>query len=172
MSRAMTRQMLSAKNGASALWRALRRLASGKADGCRGTAAIEFAIVGPMLVVMMVCTVDLGAGMFRKMQVQNAAQAGAMYAALHGFTASSISNAVTSASGFSGVSASPAPSQFCGCASNSGVTSITCTSTCSGGSTPGTYVTVSAQGVYTTILPYPMVPESFTLTSQSTVRIQ
>jgi len=172
MSCAMAKQMLFAKKTASALWRSIRRLASGKGDGCRGTAAIEFAIVGPMLVVMMVCTMDLGAGMFRKMQVQNAAQAGAMYAALHGFAPSSISSAVTNATGLSDISSSPEPSQFCGCASNSGVASIACTSTCSGGSIPGTYVTVSAQSTYSTILPYPLVPDSFTLTAQSTVRIQ
>jgi Flp pilus assembly protein TadG len=172
MSDASAMQMLSAKKVTSALWRSLRRLASGKADDCRGVAAIEFALVGPMLVVMMVCTVDLGSGIFRKMQVQNAAQAGAIYAALHGFTASSISTAVTSATSFSGISASPAPSQYCGCASNTGITTIDCTSTCTGGSTPGTYVTVSAQGVYATILPYPLLPESFTLTAQSTMRIQ
>jgi len=168
----MAGQMLFAKKITSTLWRSLRRLASGKADDCRGVAAIEFAIVGPMLVVMMVCTIDLGTGIFRKMQVQNAAQAGAIYAALHGFTASSISTAVTSATNLSGISASPAPTTYCGCASSNTISSVSCSSTCSGGSSPGTYVTVSAQAVYTPILSYPLLPESFTFTAQSTMRIQ
>src|SRR5204862_2714489 len=60
MSEATAMQRPSAKKVTSALWRSLRRLASGKADACSGVAAIEFALVGPMLVVMMVCTVDLG----------------------------------------------------------------------------------------------------------------
>lgn len=168
----MVGRLLVAKKITLMLWQSLRQLTSAKADDCRGVAAIEFAIVGPMLVVMMVCTVDLGIGIFRKMQVQNAAQAGAMYAALHGFSSSSITTAVTSATNLSGISASPAPTSFCGCASGSSISSVGCSSTCSGGSSPGTYVMVSAQAVYTPIISYPLLPESFTFTSQSTVRIQ
>jgi hypothetical protein len=48
-------------------------------------------------VLALICTVDLGLGINRKMQVENAAQAGAQYAVVHGFAASSISNAVTQA---------------------------------------------------------------------------
>jgi Flp pilus assembly protein TadG len=147
------------------------RFADGAKNNC-GAISIEFAVFAPTLVVMLVCSLDLGMGIYRKMQVQNAAQAGAAYAILHGFMASSIQNAVTSATSFSGVSASPAPNEFCGCASTTGVTAATCGSTCSGGSSPGTYVSVSAQATYNTLLPYPVVPNSYTFSSQSTVRIQ
>jgi Flp pilus assembly protein TadG len=150
----------------------LARSTGGRDDDIRGVVAIEFAIVALILVVMMICTVDLGMGFYRKMQVQNAAQAGAQYAAMQGFTETSISGAVRAATSFAGISASPLPKQFCGCPANTGVTSIVCSSTCSGGSAPGTYVSVSAQGTYTTILSYPLIPNSFTLSSQSTVRIQ
>jgi Flp pilus assembly protein TadG len=141
-------------------------------DCVAGVAAIEFAIVGPVLVIALICTADLGIGIYRKMQVENAAQAGAEYAVVHGFGTSSISNAVTQATSFSGISSSPAPFQSCGCASNTGITSADCGSTCTGGVAPGTYVTVSAQGTYTTILHYPMIPDSFTFAAQSTVRLQ
>jgi len=150
----------------------LARFISGRDDGTRGAVAIEFAILAMILVVMMVCTVDLGMGFYRKKQVQNAAQAGAQYAAAKGFSESSISSAVKAATSFSGISASPAPTQFCGCPSDTGVTSISCSSTCSGGAARGTYVSVSAQGTYNTILPYPLIPNSFTLVAQSTVRIE
>jgi Flp pilus assembly protein TadG len=137
-----------------------------------GLAAIEFAIIAPVLVLALICTADLGLGIYHKMQVENAAQAGAEYAVVHGFTASAITAAVTQATSFSGISASPAPIQFCGCASTAGVTSANCSSTCTGGVAAGTYVTVSAQGTYTTILHYPTMPTSFTFASQSTVRLQ
>ncbi len=140
-------------------------------SGVSGTVAVELAIIGPALVLMMVCTVDLGMGIYRKMQVQNAAQAGAEYAIAHGYTAS-IANAVTNATTFSGITAAPAAAQFCGCPSNTGITTVTCNSTCSDGATAGTYVTVSAQGTYSTILSYPSIPDSFLFTAQSTVRIQ
>jgi Flp pilus assembly protein TadG len=147
------------------------RFLGGKGDGIGGVVAIEFAMVAVVLMVMMVCTVDIAMGFYRKMQVQNAAQAGAQYAARRGFGESSIASAVTAATSFSGISASPAPTQFCGCPSNTGVASVGCGSTCSGGSAAGTYVSVSAQGTYTTVLSYPLIPNSFTLSSKSTVRI-
>lgn len=138
----------------------------------RGAAAIEFGVIAPLLVLMAISAVDLGMGVYRKMQVQNAAQAGLEYAIAHGFNATSIASAVTSATTFSGISASPTPTQFCGCASSTGISSISCSSTCSGGATPGTYVQVSAQGSYTTLLSYPGIDKSFNFTAQSTVRLQ
>ncbi len=150
------------------LWRSLGHAA----DDVRGAAAVEIAILAPVLAVVLVCTADLGLGLFRAMQVQNAAQAGAQYAVARGFTASAISAAVTSATSFGAISATPAPVQFCGCPSSAGVTSVTCGSTCTGGSVAGTYVTASATATYTPFLPYPLIPNSFTLVSASTVRLQ
>jgi hypothetical protein len=112
------------------------RFMGGRDDGIGGVVAIEFAIVAVILIIMMVCTVDLGMGFYRKMQVQNAAQAGAQYAAARGFGESSIASAVTAATSFSGISASPAPTQFCGCPSIAGVAGVGCGSTCSGGGLP------------------------------------
>ena len=152
---------------------AVRRFATDRGDGASGIAAIEFAIVAPTMVLLFVSTADLSLGIYRKMQVQSAAQSGAAYAMLYGFTQTSISSAVTNATGYSSVSASPQPNEFCGCPSaTSGVTSITCGSTCPNGASAGTYVTVSAQATYQTILPYPMLPNSFTFNAQSTVRLQ
>lgn len=150
----------------------VRRFISNGGDGIQGVAAIEFAIMVASLATMMVCLADLGIGLYRKMQVQNASQVGAQYALLHGYSASSISNAVTAATNYSGITASPSPTQFCGCPSNTAITTISCSSKCADGSTPGTYVSVSAQATYTTIISYPMLPNNFTLTGQSTVRIQ
>jgi Flp pilus assembly protein TadG len=145
----------------------------------RGIAAIEFAFITPVLILMSIAVFDLGQGAYRDMQVQNAAQAGAEYAIAHGFNANSISNAVKSATSFAGIGVSQAPSQFCGCASSTGISNVSCNSTCSScnstcsnGLGPGTYVTVSAQGTYTTMIPYPMMPSSFTFNAQSTARIQ
>jgi Flp pilus assembly protein TadG len=149
----------------------LCRLTRGLGRDARGVTAVEFAIVAPGLLLLMICTIDLGMGLYRKMQVESSAQAGAQYAIAHGFSAS-IANVVVNATTFPGIAASPAPNQFCGCASSTGVTSASCSSTCAGGGVAGTYVTVSAQGTYTTLLPYPMLPSSFTLASQSTVRLQ
>src|SRR5262245_48597219 len=100
---------------------ALRRLLSGQAESVQGASAVEFAILAPILVFLLVCTLDLGLGFHSKMQVQNAAQAGAQYAIVNGFNATAISSAVTATTTLAGITASPAPSQFCGCPSNTGV---------------------------------------------------
>jgi Flp pilus assembly protein TadG len=155
-----------------ASWRALHKVPRCVAEDARGVAAVELAILAPLLALMALCTIDLGLGIFCNMQVQNAAQSGAQYAILHGFDQSSISSAVQSASNSSDITASPAPSQFCGCSTSTTINSVSCGSTCSGGGTPGTYVTVSAQRTYTPLLSYPLIPPSFTLTAQATVRIQ
>jgi len=136
----------------------------------RANAAIEMALIAPALVVLLIGLADYGTAIHRRMQVQNAAQAGADFAMRNGFNSVAIVSAVTNASSFVGLSATPAPAEICGCASASIVTAATCGSTCAGGQAAGTYVTVSATGTHTTILPYPGIPNSFTFVASSTAR--
>jgi hypothetical protein len=92
---------------------------------------------------------------------------------VHGYNSSAISSAVTSATSVTGMTASPAPAQFCGCASGSSVNSVTCGTICaSNNMTAGTYVTASASRTYSTLISYPMFPASYQQTATSTVRIQ
>jgi Flp pilus assembly protein TadG len=137
-----------------------------------GVASIELAIIAPVLVAALICTVDLGFGVYRNMQVEAAAQAGAEYAIVRGFSAAGVTSAVASATSLGGVQATPAPVQFCGCASAGGITSTACAQPCPDGTSPGTYVTVSAHASYSTLLPYPMFPDTFLFAAQSTVRTQ
>ena len=137
-----------------------------------GLAGIEFAFLAPVLLMLTLCTVDLGIAAYDAMQVENAAQAGSEYAAVHGYNVSSISHVITSANDLAGLTASPAPTEFCGCPSGSTVSTITCGSNCADGTYAGTYVTASATATYTTLLHYPMLPASFTFVNNATARIQ
>src|SRR4051794_34109950 len=137
------------------------RILARAAGDTSGVAAVEFGIIVPILVLMVVATADIGMGFYRKMQVEDAAQAGAAWATKNGFDANLISTAVTSATSAPGISVSPAPVQFCGCASGSSVSEVTCGTTCSGGTLAGTYTTVSAQMTYNTILPYGFFPSTY-----------
>lgn len=139
----------------------------GQADG---SAALEFAVIGPILVLALVGTVDLGLGLYQNMQVQNAAQAGAVYAASHTFSVTNISNVVSSATNSSSITASPSPAKFCGCGSNAGVVANACNSSCPAGAIAGTYISVNAQASYSPLLPYPFLPSTLTLSAQSIVR--
>ena len=91
---------------------------------------------------------------------------------MHGFDANAISNAVTSATSSSAVTASPSPVTFCGCATGSGISTVSCGTTCPGGALAATYTTVSAQATYSTILNYQVVPYTYTFSNQSTARLQ
>jgi hypothetical protein len=144
---------------------------AGSGPGIAGAVAIELAVLTPVLIMAMIVTADLGMGIYRNMQVQRAAQTGAEYAVARGFDAAAITSAITSTP-LSGLSASPAPRQFCGCGSSTGISEVACDANCSGGARAGTHVTASAQSVYQPILPYPLLPDAFTLTAQSTVRMQ
>jgi Flp pilus assembly protein TadG len=145
-------------------WRSLLRQ-------CGGNAAIELALLTPPLVLLAIGTADYGFGLYQQMEVQNAAQAGAEYARKHGFSVNAIGSAITAATPLT-VSATPAASQSCGCPSGTTITAATCGSTCAGGAAAGTYVTANAQATYTTLVPYPGIANSYTLTASSTVRIQ
>ncbi len=141
-------------------------------DWRAGNAAVEFALLAPALILLLLGIIDYGTGVYQSMQVQNAAEVGAEYAIKNGFNATAISSAVTSATNLQGISATPSPAQSCGCASGSTVSTATCGSTCPSGAAAGVYVTVSAQSTYSTLIPYPGIPNSFTFSSASMVRIQ
>jgi Flp pilus assembly protein TadG len=138
----------------------------------RGNAAIEFALATPILLGLLVPVADLGIAFTQQIQVQQAAQAGAQYALLHGYSSSAISNAVTAATNLSGVSAAPAPTQSCGCPTGTTISAAACASTCANGETAGTYVYVNAQSSYTPVLPYSVLRSGTILTAHATVRVQ
>ncbi|GLR85113.1 TadE/TadG family type IV pilus assembly protein [Bradyrhizobium iriomotense] len=138
----------------------------------RGAAAIEFGIMVPLLSLMVVSVADIGLAVYRKMQVEEAAQAGAQYAIARGFDTSGISSAVTSATNSTAITASPGPVQFCGCPTSGGVSSVGCGTVCTGGAQAGTYATVSAQATYYTLINYQIVAATYTYNAQSTARLQ
>jgi Flp pilus assembly protein TadG len=137
-----------------------------------GVAAVEFGFMIPLFGLMLISVTDIGLSVYRKMQVEGAAQVGARYAMVNGFDASAISTAVTSASNATAITATPSPVKFCGCSTGSSISAVACGTTCPGGATAGTYTTVSAQAKYSTILNYQVVPYTYTFNAQSTVRLQ
>ena len=73
----------------------------------------------------------------QKTWVTYAASAGAEYAVAHGFTAAKIATAATSAAPVSGISISPDPSEFYGCATATGVIASTQGEICPSGTSTG-----------------------------------
>jgi Flp pilus assembly protein TadG len=144
-----------------------------------GVAAIELAMVSPLLVTGVLGAGEMGFTIFRQTQVSFAAQAGADYALAHGFIATgtqSISSAVVNATTYTAINATPAPKQFCGCPTASGVTNAggtpPCSATCSGGSKAGAYVQANSQAQFSPIIPNPWQTTTVTLAGQAIVRIK
>ena len=150
---------------------ALRRFFGSFSRSTDAASAVEFAILVPVLTLMVIAISDIGFAVYREIQVEDAAQAGAQWAVRNGFDSNGISNAVTAATN-SPISASPAPQKFCGCATGSSVSLATCGAACPGGARAATYATVSAQLVYNTTLNYEVVPTTSILAAQAIVRLQ
>ncbi len=154
-----------------------------------GVAMIEFAVVMPILVLLLLPMVDLGMGFYSKTQAMTAAQAGAQYAFVHGWSGTNgnsqtaILAAVSSATALSGIQALPAPVLACGCADGTTITysspggsftqnSCATLATCANSQKPGAYVTVSTQVDYTPLFGFWILGATSTLSASSTVRIQ
>lgn len=136
-----------------------------------GAAAVELALLLPILVLMLAGLIDLSRLISQTMQVRAAAQAGADHALRRGWNAAAVEAAVTRATPLS-VTATPAPQSLVGCVSGGAVVAEA-GPTCPAGGKPGLFVTVAAQAPFAAILPGPhrlILPE--TLSASALVRVE
>jgi len=143
--------------------------------GQDGNAAIELALISPVLLILLAGVVEIGMAAYQAMQVQSAVAAGILYAANNGASnLTAIGTAVVNATGTAGITATPAPTTFCGCPTSGTVVSqgADCTTVCSDKTAPGQYVTVNAALPHQTIMPFLKLPLPASLTASSTVRVK
>jgi Flp pilus assembly protein TadG len=138
----------------------------------RGTAAIEFAVVAPVLLILVFGAAEIGYSAYQAMQVQDAVEAGALYVSKHGWNSLGITAAVVNATGVTGLTASSGPTQFCGCPGTTGVVAASCAATCSGGDTPGQYVQINAALTRQSLIPNSGLPLPTAFSAQSIVRLR
>lgn len=122
--------------------RALRRLVSCR----RGSVAVEFAIIGPLLAIILTGIIEIGLATAAWFTVQEAALAGANYASHKGFDPSAITSAIISSAEKPGLTAIPSPVSYCGCPSGTAIQTVgtICGGSCADGATARRYVDVSA----------------------------
>jgi Flp pilus assembly protein TadG len=133
-----------------------------------GTNLIEFAFVVPLLVVMLLGTIDIGQLAYVYIEVSNAARAGVAYGAQTHVTASDdpgMTQAAQNDAPNMGLTATPA--HFCECSDGS-------PSTCSVGACSGDhlveYVQVDTSATYQPWFPCPGIPSSVTVTGTAKMR--
>ena len=141
-----------------------------------GVAAVELAVAVPILIVCALCAGDLGRFALQRTWVSYAASAGAEYAVANGFDAGKITTAAEAAAPVGDISINPAPSEFYGCATATGVTAstqgATCSSSTSTGGVAGQYVSVTATMPFSAMFSAAGISYPSTLTSTAVVRIQ
>lgn len=128
------------------LSRAAAKALSGSAAFFRrsadGTAAVEFALVAPVLATMVVGITQISDILIGSAHMQTAARAGIQYALNGGTDMTVVQNLGLQAWSGKPANATLAASEYCTC---SGVTSV-CTQTCADGSVPQQFIAVTASG--------------------------
>jgi Flp pilus assembly protein TadG len=114
-----------------------------------GNIVIEFALGLPILLLLTVGLLDLGRYSLQKSAMLQGARAGAQYGILDYSAAAEarVNATAQEASGLTGVTA--ATTWFCECVPG---TTVTCTTTCSGGGAIKRYVTVSMSKSFASVL--------------------
>jgi Flp pilus assembly protein TadG len=139
--------------------------------GSAGSAATEFALVAPMLVLIAAGIADFGMLATRSAALAATTRIGAEYARKYPLDTSGIQNSMRSAMGFAAALSFP-PSFLQSCECDDG-TAISCTESCAAVGRPGPnrlFVRISASQAFTPLVPWPGIPASVTAATQ--LRVQ
>jgi Flp pilus assembly protein TadG len=144
----------------------LRRLARAES----GSAIAELAVIAPLLVILVIGLIEVGRFAQYSILVANAARAGAQYGAQNLGTAADIAGmqAAAQSDGQNTAGLSATAIQFCRCADG---TASTCQPTDCSSSHRLVFVQVDATGTFQSILHFPYLPTSQTITSRSAMRV-
>ncbi len=135
-----------------------------------GGAALELAVVAPLLFLLVIGAVDYGRVFFTSITVANAARAGAEYGAQSVAVSPDTAGMRTFAQG-DGQDAGQlavAARQYCKCAG----ADHTCSTVCADGTVPEVYVEVTATKQLAMFLKYPGLADTVTIVRKATFRSQ
>lgn len=144
----------------------------------KGQSAVEFGLALFVLPLMLVVAADFGRVFFIDIAVNNAARAGAQYGSQTNTTAADSDGMVSEAQA-DGANipnfGTPTASQ-CTCGIPNPPTNPPCSSIsstyCAHAPSKAVFVTVNTSATYRTILTYPGVPSSMTLTGKAIMQVQ
>jgi Flp pilus assembly protein TadG len=142
----------------------------------RGTALVEFAFALPVLMLLLIGGIETGRFLFFSVLVGNAAHAGASYGA-QSLAAAANTSGMQGAAKADGQNISqltiPSAGAVCSCWNGSTSTAIACSVTyCPAGAHRVVYAQVTASGTISSLLNYPGLPGSYTVSRQAMIRVQ
>ena len=120
-----------------------------------GLGAIEFGFIAPVLLMLLLGVLDFGMAFWQQIEISNAADAGAQWGMQNTFDHDSIQTVVQAATSLSITTSNITPTQPCGCATSTGVSTYSCGSTCPDGTTPQPYIVVNTHVCYSTVFTWP-----------------
>jgi Flp pilus assembly protein TadG len=147
----------------------------------RGSSLVELALVLPLLLLLLIGTVELGRIAYAAIEVTNAARAAVAFGAQRRGTANDVPDMKTVAAADAsnlvsmGATLLTTPTNACYCDTSAGArTSVTCTSDfslCPAGTTSVVYVLANTTATVPTMFNYPGLPNSFTLNGFAQMRV-
>lgn len=145
----------------------------------RGNVAIEFALVLPVIFLLLSGIVNFGFILASKNKLNSVVNAGLLYAYAHPTATPATISTIMTASTTLTLSPAPTATVSCKCLATSVAAAgippycvVPPLTACSDGSTPGTYVTATAQTSVTLYALDFVLTNPFPLTSTGTIRIQ
>jgi Flp pilus assembly protein TadG len=137
-----------------------------------GQALVEMTLILPLLVLILLGTIDFGRVFYYAINLAQAANAGVQYGAQSmekSTDSAGMEQAARAAAQDLGtITVSPAPSRYFACPDN---TKTTEDASCSG-QPPRVYVEVTVQKTFNTIVDYPGIPASVDIARTATMRVR
>ena len=148
---------------AAALWRARD-----------GAAAVEFALIAPLLILLLGGALSFGDALRVRVAVGNAARAGASWARLNGFDQARIAAAARAATGVGGIGVTATQSTLsCTNPASTQLVAANGATLCPAtGAPPGSYVSVATSVFHTYIIPLPGNPATTTIGGNALARVR
>lgn len=140
-----------------------------------GSAAVEFALVCPLLLTMCGGLADFGLLLWARHELASGVSQAAGYAFNTGpnVSGSAVANVVNAVSSLSSATVTvTGPACYCISGTPASLSSQTCGNSCADGATPGVYVTLAASYTYQPMLPVFSQLSSYVIQELATVRIQ
>lgn len=143
----------------------------------RGQAYFELAHAIPILLLLLLGTIDFGRAFYYHQQVVAAARAGAQYGSQSVASAADTSGiqnaALHNAPNVPGFVAANTTASFCTCQSPVPTGQTACgTGYCNGANAQATYVTVTSTATFTTLLNYPGIPHTSPMSGKAIMQVQ
>jgi Flp pilus assembly protein TadG len=134
---------------------------------CAGSAATEFALVAPAILLIAAGTADFGMLATKSIALAGTTRIGAEYARRHPADMTGIRNSMQRAMSFTPTLTFPTSfPQSCECSDG---TSITCAESCATAGRPGPnriFMKISASQALTPLVPWPGIPATLTATTE------